>query len=178
MGPDDAESLVVLRRTRTQVYDAPVRDKLHREQVAAIFISVIRSDRIDLVFVVALGLERAPAATAARLQRHDQDVTFAAGPLALDPQQLRAQVEDEVVSEVLGNGPENTDPALGGGGGYGRLRNRTLAIRAVHELMFACDADATRPENRFVKGFLQSRRCFVTQPTERAGASPQSCSRR
>jgi len=71
-------------------------------------------------------------------------------PLALNAQDGTAHLEGEVVSTMLGHGPEDGDPETGGRCCDLKLGQRSLAVSTEHEHMFANQSDGTLPSRSSV----------------------------
>jgi len=65
-------------------------------------------------------------------------------PLALDSEQARTHVKDQVVSPVLTNRTQDSDARLGGFQCDRQLRDVPLLVRTEHEHMFAQPVERVR----------------------------------
>src|SRR5918992_2535458 len=135
-------------------------DELGWQQVNAIDFAAVCSDGVNLPGRVLRTLGTARRDAVAPKPNHN-DVARNARPLALNPKELSGDFEHKVVAPVLRHGLEHGDPELGGRRSDLEFCHGALQVRVMrlHERMFPAEADGS-------------------QPTERAGASPQSCSRR
>ena len=95
----NADRLVVSTRPETQLDGRATDRHLEWQQVAAVEVLAVRSNRIDLTCFVRAVDQAFSAAAAAPSANHDY-VALAHGPFALDPKELRPYVEDQVVPFV------------------------------------------------------------------------------
>ena len=95
----NADHLVVSTRPETQLHGRATDRHLEWQQVAAVEVLAVRSNRIDLTRFVRAVDQAFSAAAAAPSANHDY-VALAHGPFALDPKKLRPYIEDQVVAFV------------------------------------------------------------------------------
>jgi hypothetical protein len=86
------------------------------EEVTALEVRAVRTDCIDLVRCID-ATDIAVRGVAAGPGPHGDHVPLAPRPLALDPNQLRMEVEDEVVAASLAQGPADSETEVDGGCG-------------------------------------------------------------
>src|SRR3954452_1593860 len=107
---------------------------------------------------------RSPVRKAMGTQRHADDLAVRRAPLALNAKQPPTRVENEVVSRAFGDRARDVQPQTRRVMHERRLGDGSLlARRELHD---------PNTSSRIGQEILRA------QTTERAGASPQSCSRR
>ena len=113
------------------------RHKLHREEITAIQIAAICRNGIDLIDAVGALDPTAGSQPVAR-EIHHYNVTSSWSPFALDPEQMTAEIEGQVVAAVLDQGFEHVNPNSNRRGCDLGLGNVPLVVCAVvsHEHMF------------------------------------------
>jgi len=93
------------------VSDPLQRHPLDWQEVATVRLRTIGRDRVDLVGGIAAD-DHPVAAPSARIAPDDDDSAAKNGPLALDPHEPAADVEDQVVSLAVRERLVDADPEL------------------------------------------------------------------
>jgi hypothetical protein len=124
----NAGELSVLRWRQPQMGDGLACDVVDRNVEARVELGAVGSYPVDLGHRV-----RRANATGRRVARcpraNDDHVAFARGPLALHAEQLRPEVEDQVVPAALRERPSDHDPRLDRSRVDSRLGDRALLGR-------------------------------------------------
>jgi hypothetical protein len=108
-----------------------------REQITLVQLLAVNGDRVDLIRGI-----RAADVSAGRmpapgdLHVNDASVALHAGPLALDSQEARPEVEDQVVPTMLKLRLENFDAEFHGGRRDCGFRDVAFVVAVVHVHMF------------------------------------------
>lgn len=105
------------------------------EKVATVQVPAVHRDEVDFSRAVGRS-DTAVRCEPAGLQGRDDHVALNPAPLALNPQQLAADFQTEVVSAVLPRGEQNRDAQPGRFLRDCHLRQRALVVR-IPEHMFA-----------------------------------------
>ena len=141
--PVNACLLVVPARREPELHSSPTDRKLVREEVARIEVVAVGSDDVDLVRgVLPMNQPIRPTPTPSGSNEHDIAVSIR--PLALDADQSRPQVKDEVISLV----PERAQDSYAGFHGLEDdrlLGHDSLLIRRQHPHMVAVESDGLLP---------------------------------
>ena len=123
---------------------------LFRQEVAALNVVAVRSNRIDLAGLVTAVNEAVAAGPAAPGSDH-HDVSLQNSPFALHAEQPGSQIEDKVVPLVV-EGSRNAKSELEGEGRDLRLRECPFLIRRQHgqQVSRVTGRNVVRPGDRSV----------------------------
>src|SRR6266851_5703895 len=102
-----------------------------RQQVARVKLRTVDADRVDFARVIC-GPHMSVGRAAAGADPNDDDIALPRRPLALHPQQLRVQIEDQVVALSLAQRARDADVQLDGRGGELRLGDVAFLRRREH----------------------------------------------
>jgi hypothetical protein len=108
--PVDTDSLVVETWRQTQLKRRPTNRHFMWEEITPPCLCAIGSDRVDLVGLI-LPMNQTLPPTSAPTGSDGDDVAVPNSPLALNPEKLRAYVQDQVVALVTKR-PKHTDSNL------------------------------------------------------------------
>jgi hypothetical protein len=124
-GHSNAELLVVTGRCQTKVSSGLSVEFDDREEVAAVQLRAIGTDRIHLLGTVRR-VDVAVGRIAGGSGPNDDDLALSRCPLALNADQRGPQVKDQVVSLALGDRPRNPNSQLDRASGDLGLRDVSL----------------------------------------------------
>ncbi|HEY3189141.1 MAG TPA: hypothetical protein VGJ70_16770 [Solirubrobacteraceae bacterium] len=131
VGPSDAEALIVPGRRHPQADDRMSVEYVRRQEERAVDALAVRGDRIDFGRGIR-GSDKAIAVSPRRLTRHHHDVAALRRPFALDADEFRPEVEDEVVSLAVRQRLEDANAQTNGRRDNGRLCDGAFLIGAEH----------------------------------------------
>src|SRR5581483_487418 len=177
----NSDALLVPSRSEAEPNLPPSPELVHREEVAAVELGTVSDQRVDLARRI-----RAPHETGRRSTRgvtaHDDDISFARGPLALNTDELIVDAEDEVTTAACADRREDLETQPRRIEERGGLRNGSFLVTAEHDhpiIVVIADNIASRSPDRCLicngggtRGPSQSRR--VRDRSEPARGAPQA----
>jgi hypothetical protein len=120
--PPDSEQLVVSRRDEPKVDLPECDDFVGRQEVALLDVGAVEGERIELARAVPL-IPQALGAASARVEASRDHVSDPPRPFALDAEQGRPQIENQVVALIV-EWSRHTEPEFDGARGDLELGQR------------------------------------------------------
>jgi hypothetical protein len=118
-------------------------DFVGRQEVALLDVGAVEGERIELARAVPL-IPQALGAASARVEASRDHVSDPPRPFALDAEQGRPQIENQVVALIV-EWSRHTEPEFDGARGDLELGQRALLIRRQHPHMVPLTADGLLP---------------------------------